>query len=620
MNDPAAPAAGAVDCSAVIGALCTLHRVPFDAQLLRQRHPPPHALPQVLLSLRELGFFAKARRCTAARLQRQRLPLLARLRDGRFALVLQASHDEVLAWQGEANPQPVPLAQFAEAFTGEVVQARPEVKAPADPDGADAHRAFGFRWFVPELLKHKAVWRRVLLASLFLQLLSLAFPLITQAVVDKVVVHRTQSTLVVLGIAMGIVVVFSALLGWVRQSLVLHTGNRVDAVLGASVFQHLFRLPVSYFERRATGVIAARLHGVETIREFIASAAVTLVLDVPFLFIAVAVMFFYSVTLTLIVLGILALVGVLSLLMAPVFQQRLNRQFLLGARNQAFVTEHVAGHETVKSLQMEPLLNARWGDYLATYLQSGYATRQLGNTYNTVAQALEQLMTVLVLIVGAWIVMHPVPGATAFTIGMLVAFQMTRSPPAAATTPSATTSATASTPSSTAAPPSSAAPWCWALASRRPCCGCRSTAQPWSSPSATPSPAPCASLASAPTTPPPPPPSRSTASPTAPSSPMPSWCSAASTSPAAPPTRPWPAPTSPTASPAAPAATRCAARAAPTPTPSTSAPAATRSPTATPRPAAATRCSSVTASSPPTCARCAPASTRRCSPAATRSR
>ena len=88
------------------------------------------------------------------------------------------------------------------------------------------------------------------------------------------------------------------------------------------------------------------------------------------------------------------------------------------------MTEHVAGHETVKSLQMEPQLNARYGDYLATYLQSGFATKQIGNTYHVSASALEQLMTVLVLIFGAWIVMNPAPGGTAFTIGMLVAFQM----------------------------------------------------------------------------------------------------------------------------------------------------------------------------------------------------
>jgi subfamily B ATP-binding cassette protein HlyB/CyaB len=103
-----------------------------------------------------------------------------------------------------------------------------------------------------------------------------------------------------------------------------------------------------------------------------------------------------------------------------VFRARLNEQFLLGARNQAFTTEYVAGIETVKSLQMEPQLKARYGDYLAEYLRSGFQVRQVGNTYNVIANGLEQLMTLLILVAGAWVVMT----STDFTIGMLVAFQM----------------------------------------------------------------------------------------------------------------------------------------------------------------------------------------------------
>ena len=91
---------------------------------------------------------------------------------------------------------------------------------------------------------------------------------------------------------------------WLRQYLVLHTGNRVDAVLGSQVFRHLLRLPLPYFEHRPTGVLIARLHAVETIREFMAGAAVSLVLDLPFLLIFLAVMFCYSWQLTLIALGI----------------------------------------------------------------------------------------------------------------------------------------------------------------------------------------------------------------------------------------------------------------------------------------------------------------------------
>jgi len=132
------------------------------------------------------------------------------------------------------------------------------------------------------------------------------------------------------------------------------------------------------------------------------------------------VMFFYSWQLTLLALGMLGLIALISVLVVPVLRARLNRQFLLGARNQAFLTEYVAGIETVKSLQMEPRLEGRYDEMLAQYLAAGFDTRQVSNTYNTVANALEQAMTLAILCAGALLVMRN----DGFTIGMLVAFQM----------------------------------------------------------------------------------------------------------------------------------------------------------------------------------------------------
>jgi subfamily B ATP-binding cassette protein HlyB/CyaB len=295
-------------------------------------------------------------------------------------------------------------------------------KEPAESPFAEcgATARFGFRWFVPELLKHRNIWRDVLLASLVIQLIGLATPLFTQVVIDKVVVHQTKSTLVVIALGMLLFMVFSAVMTWLRQYLVLHTGNRIDAVLGSRVFSHLLRLPLPFFEHRPTGVLVARMQGVETIRQFVSGAAVTLVLDCPFLVIFLAVMFWYSWQLSLIAVAILLLIAFVSVLVTPVFRNRLNNQFLLGARNQAFVTEYVSGMATVKSLQMEPILENRYGDYLASYLAAGFSTRALANTYNVVANALEQLLTLSILMVGALLVMRN----DGFTVGKLVAFQM----------------------------------------------------------------------------------------------------------------------------------------------------------------------------------------------------
>lgn len=281
-------------------------------------------------------------------------------------------------------------------------------------------KRFGFSWFIPELLRHKRVWRDVILASLAIQLLGLAMPLFTQVIIDKVIVHNTLNTLLVVAVALVMFAVFTAIMTWVRQYLVLHTGNRIDAVLGANVFSHLFRLPMRYFEQRQTGTLVARIEGIETIRSFITGAAVTLVLDLPFMFVFLAIMFFYSWQLTLIVLGILSAITVISLCIAPALRRRLNEQFQLGARNQAFLIEYITGMETVKSLQMEPQLRNRFGDYLATYLKSSFRSRNLFNTYNVSANTLEQIQSLAILCVGAWIVMT----TNNMTVGMLVAFQM----------------------------------------------------------------------------------------------------------------------------------------------------------------------------------------------------
>jgi ATP-binding cassette, subfamily B, bacterial HlyB/CyaB len=425
-----------------LGSVSALNHRAFDAELLLRELPiPPLTTDALVAAARSLGFRIKRLEIDRGALSALTMPCLVVLHDPgraaeggptdtaagpmgpvRLALVVQLNDTQVMLFRAGTN-QGLNLTheEFDREFTGTVFQLAPAADAVKDPDGAwQRARVFGFRWFVPELLKHRRVWRDVLIASLFIQLLALGTPIFTQVVIDKVVVHRTQSTLVVIAIGMGLFAIFSALLSWVRQYLILHTGNRVDAVLGAAVFEHLLKLPTRYFETRPTGVITARLRGVENIREFIASAAVTLVLDLPFLLIFVAIMLAYNVTLTLFALGIISLIVGLSIVVAPIFRSRLNEQFLLGARNQAFATEYIAGLETVKSLQMEPQVKTRYNDYLAEYLRSGFSVRQIANTYNILANGLEQTLGLLILVVGATFVMN----GNAFTIGMLVAFQM----------------------------------------------------------------------------------------------------------------------------------------------------------------------------------------------------
>ena len=224
-----------------------------------------------------------------------------------IALLVKAEDDRLLMFPAGTNePKVMPALEFDAQYAGFALEAVNAPESPADDIDSGETPEFGFRWFYSELARHRKVWRDVLLASLFIQLIALATPLCSQVIIDKVIVHQTTSTLVVIASALAIFVIFGGALSWIRQYLVSHTGNRVDAVLGAAVFRHMMRLPLRYFEHRPTGVLAARLNGVETIREFLSGAAITLLLDLPFLFLFLALMFFYSVWLSLVTLGILA--------------------------------------------------------------------------------------------------------------------------------------------------------------------------------------------------------------------------------------------------------------------------------------------------------------------------
>jgi ATP-binding cassette, subfamily B, bacterial HlyB/CyaB len=401
------------------GSLCRLNRIPFDPALLLQRYPAPHGTRQLVEACRSLGFRTGEGELSA----KTPFPCIAFLKGEapQPALLLKADAERLVYFKaGSQRPESAPLAELGERFEGEALLVRHEAEHEPKGDGAAPAARFGFGWFWKELLRHKRVWRDVLAASLFLQLVALATPLGTQVVIDKVVVHQTSSTLVAIAVGLAMFLVFSAGMSWLRQYLVLHTGNRVDAVLGSEVFRHIVKLPLAYFEHRPTGVLIARVRAVETVREFMAGAAVSLILDFPFLVVFLAVMFAYSWQLTLIALAFLSVIAGLSAGVTPLLRARINRQFLLGARNQAFLTEYVAGIETVKSLQMEPRLEGRYDEMLAQYLAAGFDTRQVSNTYNTVANALEQAMTLAILCAGALLVMKNV----GFTIGMLVAFQM----------------------------------------------------------------------------------------------------------------------------------------------------------------------------------------------------
>ena len=278
---------------------------------------------------------------------------------------------------------------------------------------------FDFSWFIPSLVKYRKLLGEVLLISFMLQLFALVSPLFFQVVMDKVLVNKGMTTLDVLVIGLVVVVVFESLLNGMRAYIFSHTTSRIDVELGARLFRHLLQLPLAYFQARRVGDSIARVRELENIRSFLTGNALTVVLDVFFSVVFIAIMLFYSVPLTLIVLVSLPLYAAISLAVVPLLRQRLDEKFARSAENQAMLVETVTGIQTVKASALEPSMAKRWDDQLAAYVAASFKTQNLATWGHEAINLIGKLINAATLWYGAHLVMN-----NELTVGQFVAFNM----------------------------------------------------------------------------------------------------------------------------------------------------------------------------------------------------
>src|SRR5712691_13055342 len=374
----------------------------------------PIGIPEMLRVAKELGLKARARKTEWSRLPNSPLPAIAALKDGGFLFLGKVGEDKALV-QSPSSPRPALMtrAEFEAVWDGRLVMMTRRAGL------LDLSRRFDIGWFLGAIHKYRHLLGEVLVASFFLQIFALVSPLFFQVVIDKVLVHRSMTTLDVLVIGLVAIGIFETILGILRTYLFSHTTNRVDVELGARLFRHLLALPIAYFQARRVGDSVARVRELENIRNFLTSSALTLVIDLLFTFVFLAVMFFYSPLLTWIVLGSFPFYVAISAGATPLFRRRLEEKFQRGAENQAFLVESVTGIETLKAMAVEPQMQRRWEEQLAGYVAASFRVLSLGNTASQAVQLINKLVIAAILYFGAKLVIEG-----SLTVGELVAFNM----------------------------------------------------------------------------------------------------------------------------------------------------------------------------------------------------
>ena len=368
----------------------------------------------LLRAAKDIGLRARRVVETPERMGLLPQPCIVSLENGNKVMVLRYEKGRVLlADPYQSHQFLLTEAKFAEIWSGEAILFTERYEEKTE------NKKFDLYWFIPIILKYKKFIWQVMGMSLLLQLFGLISPLFTQVIIDKVLVHRSLSTLDVMVIGMVLVSLFQVWISSLRGYLFTHTTNKVDVMLSMKLFRHITSLPISYFSTWKVGDVVTRVRELDTVRQFITGSALTIVLDSIFTIVYIAAMFMYSGVLSVITLLILPIYILLNLFIVPVYRRRINNNFDANSANQAFLIESVTGIQAVKSLAVENNLRRKWEKMLSRYIKTSFATTNLANFAGNIGSLIQQLFVVIILWYGSYLVME-----NRITIGGLIAFQM----------------------------------------------------------------------------------------------------------------------------------------------------------------------------------------------------
>lgn len=397
--------------------LARLHDVAADPSQLAHEfrvNGRDFSVADILLAAKRLRLKAKSVFIKSDRLEKTPLPVIACDRNGRFFVLAKYRENKALIHDPISGRAEVLTAkELADRWTGEIILLASRASRAAELT------KFDFTWFIPAVVKYRKLLGEVLLVSFVLQLFALITPIFFQVVMDKVLVHHGLSTLNVIAVGLLAVSIFEVALSGLRTYVFAHTTSRIDVELGARLFRHLLALPMAYFQARRVGDSVARVRELENIRSFLTGNAITVVLDLLFSVVFIAVMLVYSGWLTLIVLVSLPCYLLISVLITPQLRARLNEKFNRGAENQAFLVEAINGIDTIKAMSVEPQMTRRWDNQLAAYVSAGFRTATLSTIAHEGVSLIGKLVTVAILWLGARLVIEG-----QLTVGQLIAFNM----------------------------------------------------------------------------------------------------------------------------------------------------------------------------------------------------
>jgi ATP-binding cassette subfamily C protein LapB len=388
---------------AALVALCQIHHEPRSADALKAGLPLVNGrlTPELFLrSARRAGLGAAIVERRLESLSNLVLPAVLLLRDGQ-ACILSRRDGESLALLEPATlgVGTASLQEVAATYTGKAILVRRRFNFDERAEIAEGIKPR--HWFWDVIWKSWPIYADVLLASLLINLFALASPLFVMNVYDRVVPNYAEETLWVLAIGMMIVAFFDAGMRALRSYFLDAAGKRADMILSATIFERVMGIRMAA-KPESVGAFANNLQEYEFFRDFITSATLATVIDLPFLILFIAIMAMIGGTIALIPLLALPVGIFIALLMQQTLKGEIAELFRFASQKNATLIESISGLEAIKAYGAEGQFQRRWEDIVGNIGSQSIKVRSLSQGAVNAITLLQQIVYVLVVIIGVY--------------------------------------------------------------------------------------------------------------------------------------------------------------------------------------------------------------------------
>ena len=356
---------------------------------------------------------ARALRAEMEHLPELVLPCVLHWDLNHFVVLKEVSRGVAVIHDPARGVRRLPLAEVSRHFTGVALELTPQ----ADFKPHTERRSVTLRQLLGRVTGLKRSLLQIFVLALGLEAFMLLAPFYMQWVVDNVLVSADRDLLVTLGIGFGLLVLVQVGTAAIRSWAVLHLSTTLNLQWLANVFSHLMRLPVAWFEKRHTGDVMSRFGAVQKIQQTLTTSFIEAVLDGLLVVLTLAMMGVYSVTLTAIALGSVAVYAVLRWVFFRPLRDATEESIIFEANRASHFLESLRGVQSIKLFNRQEDRQARFMNLVVDAMNANIATRKLDLLFSVLHKLVFGLERIAVVWIGALLVMDHT-----FSVGMLFAF------------------------------------------------------------------------------------------------------------------------------------------------------------------------------------------------------